>query len=281
MSNEKYLDERVTTLGKTIYHYSSFGTLDGILKTKTLWLCSTANMNDTKEQRYFIEDLHRSVKSEIPTKFHSKCDAFFERLFATLDIEYPYAMCFSLLKDNAAQWERYANNGSGICIGFNTRNIAALFCNPHVNLRKINYGFDSKKHDHFEVVVKYITEDTYTKRFTNERQIRENILACATAFKHESFKTEDECRLTSFWAYPCMRESSYEFVTINGVVKKVLKVDLDALCANENIDFEDLFDKIIIGPRSHQRVFELKQYIQSIGYEKISERISKSDCPLR
>lgn len=68
---------------------------------------------------------------------------------------------------------------------------------------------------------------------------------------------------------------------VNGKLKKVLKVSLDKLCLEENIEFEELIEDIVIAPRSEQNESELKEYLESLGYKKISKKVIKSQCPLR
>lgn len=61
----------------------------------------------------------------------------------------------------------------------------------------------------------------------------------------------------------------------------MLKISLNNLCKKENIDFEQLIEGIVIAPRSEQNELELKEYLESLGYKKISRKIVKSQCPLR
>ena len=43
-----------------------------------------------------------------------KIKDIFNEINNRLQDEYPYAMCLSLLNDDVAQWERYADNAKGI-----------------------------------------------------------------------------------------------------------------------------------------------------------------------
>ena len=278
---EKYIIDKIKLLGDTIYHYTSLNTLINILKSKEFWLFSTAQMNDKLEQKYFIEDLQQKIKQQISEDSFEKCDSIFNKIYKRLDFEYPYAMCFSLLEDDASQWERYSNNGMGVRIGFNTENIVKLFCNGYSNLTKISYGFDSSQHAHFNVLKKYIVEEEITEGFSNERQIIDNVLACSTMHKHIGFQTEQECRITTFWGHFLMKNSTCDFVVIRDVARRVLKVKVDQMCAEQKINFEDLFESVLLGPKSVQNEIELRAYLKTLGYNNLAENTHKSKCPLR
>ena len=47
------------------------------------------------------------------------------------------------------------------------------------------------------------------------------------------------------------------------------------------IDFEDVVCAVTIGPKSYQSVYDLRSYIENLGYRKIAKRTIKSKCPLR
>ena len=53
------------------------------------------------------------------------------------------------------------------------------------------------------------------------------------------------------------------------------------LLKEEGIDFEDLFDSIVIGPTSKQTIRDLQIYCKNNGLLKLANKVKKSDCPLR
>lgn len=280
-ADENYANERAAKFGDTIYHYCSLDTLLSILNHKELWFGSTASMNDSKEQRYFLENLENAIKEAIPKNKINVCNEFFGQIFKSLEHSYPYALCFSTLKDNAAQWERYADNACGISIGFNTRQIVKLFSSSTIYLSEVHYGDEIKKHKHYEIVLEYLLHDNLTCGFRSRKALIENILACSANHKHPSFSTESECRLTTMWELAFIKEAKYEFKFVNNTLKKILIIDLNSLCKNKNIDFEDIIDSITIGPRSKQNISELQEYLNEIDLNKLATKIYKSTCPLR
>mgnify|MGYP007019922151 FL=1 len=58
-------------------------------------------------------------------------------------------------------------------------------------------------------------------------------------------------------------------------------MNLAELCEKERIDFEDLFDSIVIGPTSKQTIRDLQIYCKNNGLLKLANKVKKSDCPLR
>lgn len=260
-----------------LYHYTSIASLVGILKEKELWLGNTANMNDKKEIIDFIEKLQRAVSEDINADKVGKCNVFFDKLYSRLKNEYPFAISFSTLNDNAAQWERYADDAHGACIIFNTSRLLNLFWYSRALLHEVFYQYDIRKHKLYRILKDYFNTG---EELENEKEEMDQILGCAYLHKHESFCTELEIRLSNMWNRK-IAESDFSFKMVNGKLKKVLKVSLDKLCLEEKIEFEELIEGIIIAPRSEQNESELKEYLESLGYKKISKKVIKSQCPLR
>lgn len=265
--------------GEKMYHYTSLASLIGILHKKELWLGNTANMNDKLEIIDFIEKLRRAVLDDISPVKIDDCNLFFEKLHNRLKCEYPYAICFSKLKDNAAQWERYADNAYGACIVFDTTEFMNLIYYSGALFGEVFYEYDIKQHEHYKVLKNYFNTGVLNG-FSNEIGEMDNLLACAYMYKHESFCTESELRLTTLWNHKIVG-SEFSFEMVNGKLKKVLKLSLQELCSEENVDFEELIDSIIIAPRSEQNEQELKEYLENLGYTKLSNKIIRSQCPLR
>lgn len=265
--------------GEKLYHYTSFASLIGILSKKELWLGNTANMNDKSEIVDFIEKLQKAVSSNIYPEKIDDCNIFFEKLHNRLKSEYPYAICFSKLKDNAAQWERYTDDAHGVCIVFNTSEFMNLFYYSGALFSEVFYEYNIMQHEHYKILKNYFNTGVLNG-FSNEIGEMDNLLACAYMHKHESFCTESELRLTTLWNHK-ITGSDFSFEMVNGKLKKVLKVSLKELCSEENVDFEELVDSIVIAPRSEQNEQELKEYLEYLGYKKLSNKITRSQCPLR
>ena len=261
-----------------IYHYTSIDAFQGMVENGEFWFGNAANMNDKSEVKDFIMKLETSVKDEFP-QITDKCEDFFNKIFKRLSKEYPYVMSFSKLHDNAAQWERYANNAKGICIGFDTEKLLQVFCYSNTTFGDVYYNYDIKKHAHLKTISEYLNNG-FLSWFQDEKALIDNIIACGYMHKHESFKSEEEFRLSSLWNIE-INCSKICFEKIKGTIRKISKVNVKELCEIEQVKFEDLFSEIIIGPKSEQNPLELQEYLRFIGFDEMAERVVKSECPLR
>ena len=108
-----------------LYHYTSIASLIGIFSTAACILSTILIQN--------------AVSEDIAPEKRDICNAFFDKLYSRLKNEYPFAASFSTLKDNAAQWERYADNAHGACIVFNTSRLLNLFWYSGAWLHEVFY----------------------------------------------------------------------------------------------------------------------------------------------
>lgn len=264
---------------KTLYHYTSIPVLYSILKNKELWFGNTARMNDKKEITFFIENMKTALQQDVPQKTE-EIEELFNKINGRVQNEYPYAMCLSLLNDDVAQWERYADNAKGIEIGFNVEKLKDLLKDQNVIFNEVFYEKSVKSHEHYNYLKEYILDGNFSNGFSNIDELIDNFLACSYLFKHPSFKSEKEIRIVTLWKrIPNFSEISCELN--NGQIKQVLKVNIEELCNHRKIDFEDLIDEIVIGPRSLQSEKELKLFLKEIKLDKLVNKVRYSECPLR
>lgn len=265
--------------GNYLYHYTSTATLHNILKSKQFWFGNTATMNDKKEVKYFIELLQETLYENIPSDKLSQCDSFFQKVYARIDNEYPYAMCFSRLEDDAAQWERYADNAEGVCIIFNTKNIMCAFYEEYLLFGDVYYDFDIKQHQHYKILYDYFVTGKLNG-FGNETGQVDNAIACGYSHKHRSFRSEQEIWAVTLWNH-IPKHAIVETECVRGIIKKFLKFDMEKCCTEVGLAFEDLFEGIVIGPKSAQDIGSLQSFVEEKGFASLKGKISKSDCPLR
>lgn len=111
-----------------IYHYCSPQTFLQIIERKCLWLSSTNNMNDSSEGRWYLDlvkDVLRDNELELGDDW---CDSAINYLESNLRPS--YITCFSTEKDLLSQWRAYADNGSGLAIGFESDDLPTLTFSP-------------------------------------------------------------------------------------------------------------------------------------------------------
>ena len=269
--------------GERLYHYTSFLALNGIIVNKELWFGNAATMNDKSELTKFLQDLKTAALIDYPEK-RNDITQLFEKIEQKIDQNYPYEMCCSRLMDNAAQWERYADNAKGVCIIFNTNKLSQLFYYAQGLVNEVFYEYDIRDHQHYKLLCGYLSSQEY-KGFDSEKSWFDNILKTATLYKHSSFISESECRIVIFPQICQTNRNNHifhiEYKPIHDQIKKMLIIKLDELCESEELNIEALFDGLVIGPRSTQNADVLKSFCRDNGFNRLADNIIYSNCPLR
>ena len=270
-----------------LYHYTDFNALNGIVGNAELRLNNILNMNDTSEMRLFVNGLRDNVLVDLKTagmdKQFSLAKEFFKKEFAEEFHYSAYAACFSEYPDDAAQWERYAKGGQGVCIAFHKDLLERIVQDESsVSLKKVYYRDSVEGHD----LIKSFT-DTMSdlKAFEGDRaeirKLMNEAWISSAAFKHPSFTSENEVRLiyTPFSAEEAAVKPKYHIAWDR--IKKYYPLDLNSLCAKLGIKISSLVDQITIGPASPQSLPILQDYLTDAGLKILADRVSLSKCPLR
>lgn len=139
MENTMDFFENVEGISPTIYyHYTSLEALYSIIDTKTFRMTNLKSSNDRKELTYCANDFLADFRKMCEKEQKGDIKDFFELMIKIcIDDEAkfnslcknkytPYALCLSNRKDSLTHWERYASNGTGVCIGFNVNAIEVL-----------------------------------------------------------------------------------------------------------------------------------------------------------
>lgn len=183
----------------TIYHYTNYEGLCGILRTKKLRYTDYRYLNDPTEIQYGFEMAKKTIiNSNINIK--SKCGflGLFDEIIKKNWYKI-YVTSFSTSIKKLALWRYYAGNGTGFAIGFNKNfykvdNSPATLGKPCIC--KIIY--DQLKS--LEIFNQFI--DVYNKFFCQITQkdlldvaLASHIISLIPSLKEESFSDEDELRL--------------------------------------------------------------------------------------
>lgn len=267
------------------YHYTDFQALDGILHQAQLRVNNVLNMNDAAEMRHFMSRLCSAVVKKLKKDGEMEHAEAVQYLFQEeLKKEFfysAYAACFSLYRDDAAQWERYGNRGRGVCIAFRGE-ILQKMAEGDLSLHTVFYQDDMTEHKLTEVFYQLVKSGT---ELTEENMDIKNAMSQAwirsVVYKHPSFSSEHEVRLV---VYPYEKEyfdvkPCYHVTTER--IKKYYPLDLMNMCQKTGVGLEDLVTEIIIGPESTQSPSILQDYLQDHGLHKLAGAVSLSDCPLR
>ena len=260
--------------GALIYHYTNLNSFIKILESKKLWATSFLQVNDTSELIYFVNYIENEVSKydsrENNSKLKEKITNVFSQVKNIMYTEqgYCFVASFSKLCDDAAQWERYGDNGYGISIGFNYDKLDKFMSMNNCSLWEVAYRIDKKLIKGFYGIIERKTKEDTLDAFN------ELLLTIAARHKHKSFVQEKEVRIISTKYF----NTSFNTRAINNTIKSYQEIDLTKYI---NIKFEDLIEEIVIGPRATFGVNELSSLLNQNNIILNNVKIKKSDCPLR
>ena len=273
-------DKFVQKVGKTLWHYTSFPALDGILRKKKIWFGSATNVNDAKEVIGFIDNLKQNIENGLTqNNTPPKCDVdkIFKEIYDRTSQKHLFMFCLSQALDDAAQWDRYADYGRGVAIEFNTEALHNLLYYHGMIMGEQYYTQETRDHELYKLLSSYISTGIL-EGFSNLDGFIDNLALCAFIHKDPAFAAEKEIRIAPYFVKD--NDSHIDYKTFN-IIKEVYVLNLNKLLEEEKMKMEDIISSIIIGPRSLQSKRDLENYCRHLGYDKLAQNIKISDCPLR
>ena len=268
---------------RTLYHYTDFQALDGILRCAQLRVNNVLRMNDSAEMKHFMKRLCAAIVDRLEQEGSREQSCQIQGLFREeLKKEYSaFAACFSFHRDDAAQWERYGNRGRGVCIAFRREYLEKL-ARGALSLQLVFYRDNMAAHPMVEKFCALARGgEALTMKSPGVAEAFREAWACSVSYKHPSFSSEYEMRLVvspfekaEFDVRPC-------YHVTRDRIKKYYPLALKAMCRDIGIGLEDLVAEIIIGPDSTQSLAVFQDYLRDNGLYGLVDRVSLSDCPLR
>lgn len=131
----KYFAEHDGFPEKIYYHYTTVEALFGIVSTQTIRLTSLRSSNDKKELFYTPEEFLTDFEKVFNNEKEEALKRYFKLVYddaithktkflkACKITSKPYAFCLAKKRDNLTHWDRYAANGTGVCIAINTNTL--------------------------------------------------------------------------------------------------------------------------------------------------------------
>ena len=275
----------VTDKDNVLYHYTDYLAFHGILKDRELRVNNVRNMNDAAEMQLFMNGIFRAVERELEEERADEKLGKLRELANELNKKYfdyaAYAACFSTYRDDASQWERYANRGKGVCLGID-RNVLERMTGGAITLQKVYYQDDVDTHP----LVKKLYDLTMSEEIITEDNpaLKAALADCwrnSASFKHPSFSSEHEVRLVVMPFGAADFDVKPRYHVTKDRIKKYYPLDLDAMCEKTGVSLEDLITEIIVGPESTQSLPIIRDYLRDLSFPKLAERVYMSDCPLR
>lgn len=116
-------------VGDIIYHYTSLETLIHIVEKQTLWATNSRFLNDREEYIHGVKLLTKTLENFINRENFEIIKALIPGLEKISKINH-FITCFSRNGDLLSQWRAYANDGKGISIGFNRKDLESCLAEP-------------------------------------------------------------------------------------------------------------------------------------------------------
>lgn len=268
-----------------LYHYTDFHALNGILCDRELRVNNVLNMNDAEEMQLFMRGIFSAVQQRLEAGGELEKAWQLQKMYETLKkdcFEYSaYAACFSSYRDDAAQWERYANRGTGVCLGMR-REILQKMTGGAISMQQVFYQDDMKTHPLVGIIHDLVLEssefsENNTALWDRVREAWRN----SASFKHPSFSSEHEIRLVVMPFNAEDFDVKPRYHVARERIKKFYPLNLDIMCRKANVTIEELISEIIIGPQSTQSLPILQDYLRDLSFEELATHVCLSDCPLR
>ena len=297
------------SMPETVYHYCSVDTFYKIATTKSLRLTDIQKGNDCKDLNYIFDSFKLWFNNLIPMiqdkKLKNNLELIHQLLLRDMIpyIKY-YAVCFSAHGDDSNQWHDYANEGSGISLGINTKIIGNKSHARALQFKKVCYDFEQVISDD-DGLRKYLTGEIPVKEVDLQKQDFDlSLLQAFHKFVYTNmcyirsnyFKNEDEYRLAiisgifcklnndKLFSDPyCNHTSKYDSTLNKAWNEKDLSVsDIKFLCEDSKISsyrevtFNTPFNfinEVYLGPKCKLSKGEVHFFLHSnnidIPYENI------------
>lgn len=251
---------------KTLYHYTSTDTLIKILTSKCIWLSNSQSLNDSKEISWGLEKISSVINSKKINKI--KPDQF-RKVLKDLRISF-YIFSLSSKSDSLSQWRAYANDGSGVSIGFSfppelSRELKTFEIAPQPTLAEVIYN----EKDQEDIISNYINNK-------NESiDLIQYLLPLIAKFKNPAFSEEHEHRITivahSFPIHQHLPEnfSPIKFRERDGALISYCEYPLKEPLSN-------IIKQVVIGPRSKVSELEMRLLLDSHNLSNVEILFSKA-----
>lgn len=268
-----------------LYHYTDFAALDGILSNSELRLNNILNMNDASEMILFMNGLCKAVSGMFRENGDRERAEWTEKIFSEEKeqefVYSAYAACFSRYRDDAAQWERYANRGHGVCIAFREDLLREMAIEP-LSLQTVFYQDEVGSHKLVDTLYQLISQNECPFNMTQEiRETLNHAWAASAAFKHPSFASENEVRLVVSPFEHGYFDVQPRYHITKERIKKYYPVNMKELCRIAGTKLEEVIVELIVGPESTQSVPILQDYLTDHGCAGMAKQVTHSACPLR
>ena len=296
----------------TIYHYTDWKAFEDIVGNKRMQLSNVKLSNDSNEIIEFLNEYNCRPIIELAFKIQKKLklnhdlsrtdlmNIFVNRVSL-------FSFCFTKKNDDAAQWERYANKGLGVCIGFNEDYIKKFELPFRYDEIKYNLTLDENKtkksiKEFNDYLTSIENKNTNSKIFQNMEsriwKIFYELYLKSFFYKNYSFESENEYRLC-IPSIELKRNINNDFIeegknegnnlntsyirysVSNEKIREYICLKMDKFCNHYNVDYRDFIKEIIIGPKSIMNEELVKRFLEYKKLPELTSKVKKSKSSLR
>ncbi|MGV6980933.1 DUF2971 domain-containing protein [Bacillus pumilus] len=272
---DKYLGWQETF--PPLYHYTSVYGLEGIIKSKDLWVSHANFLNDKTERKYTESILIKLIEEKL-RDFPEK-DILLEGIKRSLNSDSEvYVLSLSKNKDSNLLWSNYSqDDGYNIKFDFSylyhlleDQELGTVFKSKVIYEKEIHNAALNELADYYVETfpnIKKIGQEIFTKR-TSAMLVTFQLLAAF--FKDECFQQEEEYRIVIF---PDSPDQQYECRVTNGAFIPYFKMRFN----KSNVK------GITIGPKNKMDISEegLKSFLLLNKFDLENIEINRSKIPYR
>ncbi len=190
---------------ETLYHYTSYTGLMGIVESKAIWAGDIRYMNDAAELRHTADLIKQETARRISDGHDNPVllNSFFDWVSHRITNGHMlFGASFRANGNLLSQWRGYSTHGKGVSIGFSPDHILDCANQQKYQVGRCLYDPAAQQNlisdvlDSVETLAATSTDNSasYLDLFTC---IEEDLLRIAAILKHPSFQEEDEWRIVS------------------------------------------------------------------------------------
>lgn len=286
-------------------HYTSSESALKIINAKRLWMRNTMCMSGFREVNHGFELLNsffleKSNQNKFSEALNSCSPGIAERVFKDFNQWLPnirletYIASVSEHDDKEdehgrlSMWRAFGGNSTRVAIVFRVPKNMDLPDELVIGFNPVSYLEKDKLHSEINTVIERIEENQTFLRTIDSNTLIDHIftmlLVNVTCLKHHGFLEEREWRIfysPKLWPSALVEQ---EIVVFGSVPQIVHKLPLDKnVIGIEDIDFCNIFDRLIIGPSEYPLV-QFNAFVhalQEIGIHDAQNRVVISGIPIR
>lgn len=235
----------------SLYHYTTFRGLMGIVESGSLWASDIRYMNDSAELRHTVQLLEREVTLRLKDSqsSHAALNSFVNWVSHRLTNGHlVFAASFRSHGNLLSQWRGYSTVGKGVSLGFDSDYIVRCAREQQFLIGQCIYDHEVQRQliaAVIDVVVQITRNEPQERWHSLFGQLEPELLRIAALIKHPSFAEEQEWRIVS----PAMtnfRNAEVSFREGTSMLVPFCELELHP----EGIDHIAL-EHIYLGPTAH------------------------------